>query len=412
MSDPAVVVRQVCKRFRKGESNDSLRDVLASMLRRRRDPALGTFWALRDVSFAVQRGEALGVIGPNGAGKSTLLKLLAGILRPESGSLDLDRPVSALIELGAGFHGDLTGEENIYLNASILGMTRRDTRRRFDDIVEFAGIREFLDMPVKRYSSGMQARLGFAIAAHVEPRVLLVDEVLSVGDRVFRARCMDRMRQFMRDGVAIVFVSHDLATVSRFCDRTLVLAGGRTAFLGPTADAMQQYYTACAAPLLSRETGIARVERIQIEHANGDAVTRFEPGAAAKVTIDVHFSKALPRPSFGISLVRSDDHLIVFETSSTRLDVVCDDARPGDVHRVEYILKLNVAPGEYTIGVHVRDRDALQYAIQEMSLARIMVGGSTAAGGVAYLAPRVNIEPRQPHAPGSTPERTLELTAI
>jgi ABC-type polysaccharide/polyol phosphate transport system ATPase subunit len=243
---PAISVQNISKRFNRGERFDSFRDLLGGRWLKMRGQinCADVFFAVHDISFQVQRGESFGIIGPNGAGKSTLLKLLARIMPPDEGTIDVRGRVSALIELGAGFHPDLTGRENIFLNASILGMPRKEVRRKFGEIVEFAGIGDFLDTPVKRYSSGMYARLGFAIAVHVEPNILLVDEVLSVGDRVFRARCMDKMREFLRQGVAIVFVSHDLASVQRFCDRAMVIARGQESFTGSGTQAVAHYWAA------------------------------------------------------------------------------------------------------------------------------------------------------------------------
>ena len=181
------------------------------------------FWSLNNVNFVVQPGEALGLIGPNGAGKSTLLKLLSGILEPDLGRIKLVGKVGSLIELGAGFHPQLTGRENIFVNGSILGLRHRDIIRRLDDIIAFASLEDFIDTPVKYYSSGMYVRLGFAIAAHVEPHILLVDEVLSVGDLAFQSRCLERIEQMRRQGTTFVFVSHDLSKISRLCPQTLLL---------------------------------------------------------------------------------------------------------------------------------------------------------------------------------------------
>src|SRR5205085_2393212 len=181
--------------------------------RRKTASAQNDFWALRDVSFEVPRGEALGVIGRNGAGKSTTLKILTKILKPTSGRSLVRGRVGALIEIAAGFHPDLTGRENVFLQGAVMGMKRADIVARFDDIVDFAGIASFIDTPVKRYSSGMNARLGFSIAANLQPDVMIIDEVLSVGDMAFQSRCVERMRQFLRDGVSVVFVSHNLQAV-------------------------------------------------------------------------------------------------------------------------------------------------------------------------------------------------------
>jgi len=403
---PAVVVEGVSKKFRRGEQFDSLRDLLAERILRRRERdqlKSAEFWALRDVSLRLEPGEACGVIGPNGAGKSTLLKILAGIMRPNRGRVAIRGRVSALIELGAGFHGDLTGRENIYLNASILGLPRAEVRRRFDEIVEFAGVGEFLDTPIKRYSSGMHARLGFAIAVHADPQVLLVDEVLSVGDRVFRFRCMDKMQEFLKQGVAVVFVSHDLSAVSRFCHRAMVLDRGETLFCGSGAAAVGHYYHACVdRHLISRSADhpLVEVSPLRLIDRHGREATILTPGQRLGIEFDVRFAMHLPNPSFGLSLIRSEDRTVVFETSSTRMGHSTPTVQPGDRCAVRYDLDLNVPPGEYLLGYHVRDRDAAQYAMFREDT-RLMVVGPVNSGGTAYLAPRVSVRvsPGEPLEP-------------
>ncbi len=414
MADAAISVQGVYKKFRRGEQFDSVRDLVAARLLRRRPAAAlrrAEFWALRDVSFDVRPGESLGIIGPNGAGKSTMLKILAGIMRPDRGRARVQGPVSPLIELGAGFHGDLTGRENIYLNASILGMSRRTVVRRFDEIVEFAGIGDFLDTPVKRYSSGMYARLGFSIAAHAEPRTLLVDEVLSVGDRVFRSRCMDRMRAFLKQGVAVVFVSHDLGAVTKFCDRTLVLTKGSPLSCGSTAEAVQQYYAACAEPTEledSKSAAGAVVSDIQLVGAGGEPVSSVQPGERVRFQFRVAFDTDLPRPSYGLSLIRVADHLTLYETSSTRLGVGAPAVRRGDSQLVQYDFQMNVPPGEYAIGLHVRDRDGLTYAASEVFALLVLVEGRSAASGIVHIDPNVDITAQSAQPPAKGPLSTVE----
>jgi ABC-type polysaccharide/polyol phosphate transport system ATPase subunit len=400
----AISVRRVFKKFRRGEQFDSLRDLLAARIlspRKGRASKSGEFWALEDLSFEVDPGEAFGIIGPNGAGKSTMLKILAGIMRSNRGVADVRGRVSALIELGAGFHGDLTGRENIYLNASILGMPRREVRRKFEEIVDFAGTRDFLDTPIKRYSSGMHARLGFAIAAHADPQVLLVDEVLSVGDRVFRGKCMEKMGCFLEQGVAVVFVSHDLGAVTRFCDRAMVLDRGHAVFCGPAADAVGHYYGACQESLVVKgpeETPLARTADIRVCDRQGREVTTFSAGQAARFRYRVVFNVDITHPSYGFSIMRAQDHLTLFETSSTRLGLESPPVRKGDCQTVRYDFQMNLAPGEYVIGLHVRDRNALRYVIDEPDAVRIMVDGRRTSGGMAHLDPRVEVEEPSPEA--------------
>lgn len=201
----------------------------------------GDFWALKDMSFQVAQGETLGIIGPNGAGKSTILKLLSKITTPTSGRIMINGRLSALIEVGSGFHPELTGRENVYLSGSILGMRRREITNKLESIIDFAGVRQFIDVPVKRYSSGMYVRLGFSIAAHLQPDILLLDEVLAVGDAEFQSRCLQRISELRESGTTIVFISHDLSAVSRLCGRTLLVRDGEVAGDGPPSEIIAQY---------------------------------------------------------------------------------------------------------------------------------------------------------------------------
>ncbi len=419
MAGAAIQVQNVFKKFRRGAQHGSLRDGLAAWIRlnsaRQSDITSlndAEFWALDDVSFDVKPGEALGIIGPNGAGKSTMLKLLAGIMRPNCGSIQIDGRVSALIEVGAGFHPDLTGRENIFLNASIMGMSRAAARRKFDEIVDFAEIRDFLDTPIKRYSSGMYARLGFSVAAHVDPKVLLVDEVLSVGDRVFRAKCLDKMRAFLERGVAVVFVSHDLSSVSSFCQRALVLASGRVIASGSANEAVAHYHAACADKWVLPEAQsrqLVTVSDVHLHKADGTSSRSFAPGEAMRIEYDVGFDVDMANPSFGLTLLRARDHLFVFETSSTRMHHTSSPATAGTTHRVCYTVRLNVPPGEYCVGHHVRDGDASMCAAIQDDAVRLMVTGEPRSGGMVALAPRVdvlaltNATPPQPRQDGDLP---------
>lgn len=245
----AIKVENLSKRYVIGhqQAHDTLRDALSQGVRglwsrfRRRRIEQEEFWALRDVSFEVQPGEVLGIIGRNGAGKSTLLKILSRITEPTAGSVRLRGRVASLLEVGTGFHPELTGRDNIHLNGAILGMSRAEIRRKFDEIVAFAEVERFLDTPVKRYSSGMYVRLAFAVAAHLEPEILIVDEVLAVGDADFQRKCIGRIGQVARDGRTVLFVSHNMQVVSTLTQRCVLLEQGRVAAIGPTADVTRRY---------------------------------------------------------------------------------------------------------------------------------------------------------------------------
>lgn len=233
--------RQVSKRFQLEEGR-TLREFLPALFRGRgwSEP----FYALRDVTFSVCRGETVGIIGRNGSGKSTVLKLIAGVMAPSEGEVRVTGRISPLIELGAGFHQDLTGRENIDLNASILGMSSKEIRERFDEIVHFAELWDFVDTPVKRYSSGMYMRLGFSVAVHSNPQILLVDEVLSVGDSAFQEKCLEKMHDFQERGITIVLVSHSMDLVRKFCQRVLLLEGGRLVGDGSPEEMTERYLEA------------------------------------------------------------------------------------------------------------------------------------------------------------------------
>src|SRR5579872_4956206 len=249
MSDIAIRMEHVYKKFRKGEIYNSLRDLLPALTgkmfqqRELSEADKREFWAVQDLSFEVRHGEAFGIIGHNGAGKSTALKMLSRIMKPTKGQMVVNGRLSALIEVSAGFHPDLTGRENIFLNGTILGMSKREIQSKLDQIIAFSGIEEFIDTPVKRYSSGMYARLGFSVAAHVDPEVLIVDEVLSVGDSLFQQRCIERMQEVIRGGAAVLFVSHNLKSVAEFCDRGMLLDHGRVLVTGPTQEVISSYLT-------------------------------------------------------------------------------------------------------------------------------------------------------------------------
>jgi lipopolysaccharide transport system ATP-binding protein len=352
----------VWKKFRRGERHDSLRDLVPAMLSRlaRRRPAglaQEEFWAVRDVSFEVGAGEALGIIGPNGAGKSTILKLLTRILRPTTGRLSVHGRVGALIEVAAGFHPDLTGRENVYLQGAILGMSRAEISRKFDAIVDFAGVPDFIETPVKRYSSGMNARLGFAIAAHLDPDVLIVDEVLSVGDVGFQAKCVARMRELLHRGVPLVFVSHNLTAVVDLCTRAILIDRGVVQFDGRPAEAVAEFRryrpgSSAAVPGASADQPI-RITDVRLMHPNGDASPLFVTGRPLTVRVAYHAARAIAKAQIAIDIHNADG--VYCAGINTRMDDRDIGRLEGDGYVDLIIPKLWLLPGAYSISAGILD---------------------------------------------------------
>lgn len=326
-------------------------------------PTFREFWAVRDVSFAVRHGEALGIIGHNGAGKSTILKLIAGITTPTSGEIRIYGRLSALIEVGSGFHPELTGRENVYLSGSILGMRRREIAENFDRIVEFAGVRDFIDTPVKRYSSGMYVRLGFAIAAHLNPRVLLLDEVLAVGDAAFQAKCLDRINELKHGGTTIVFISHDLGAVERLCDRSILMKKGQIAAQGATRDVIAEYERAATtfidagipkqqAAVLPR---VARVTGLTVHDRAGEQTGVLCTGDPFTIRLAYTAEADVPDSAMWVSIhAQNGDLAAQFSTTTTMPKL---DLRAGEGVVEFECAQLGLQPGRYYMDVAIREND-------------------------------------------------------
>ena len=363
----------------------SLRHPFASLGRRRMTAEW--FWALRDISFEVARGEVLGVIGRNGAGKSTLLKLLARITSPTTGTATLKGRTGSLLEVGTGFHPELTGRENVFMSGAVLGMSRADIRRRFDDIVQFAGVEQFLDTPVKRYSSGMQVRLGFAVAAHLEPEILIVDEVLAVGDAAFQAKCLGKMADLGSGGRTIVFVSHSMPAVLRLCSRAILLDRGQRVTDGPTSDVVRKY-------LESDQGRSDERSWAHDEHAPGDEVARFQSVRVLRsagqptheidirepVEIEVVYTSDRPgkaRPSVNLHFY-NDDGVCLFVSndwedrewweSQRRAGIVRATCRiPGNFLAEGRVSVLAAVSSYDPTVIHALERDAVSFQVVDRS---------------------------------------------
>jgi lipopolysaccharide transport system ATP-binding protein len=352
------------------------------------------------VSFELQPGESLGIIGPNGAGKTTILKMLSQVTRPTKGEIQVNGRLSALIELGAGFHPDLTGRDNIFLNGTILGMRRSEIKQRFDQIVDFAGIGDYLDTPVKRYSSGMYARLGFAIAAHVDPQVLIVDEVLAVGDYPFQLKCYARMEELRRSGTALVFVSHNLEAVRRVCKRALVMYRGEAIFHGTAPEAVVAYSNALREAarktegLVPKEGGLsqrvmtfdAEIENVSFQDSENHPVTVLESGSIGRLIVEVCFHKDVSNPIFSL-VIRTPDGRVVYDTTTQWMKIRTPDYFAGDRCRLEYNLNLPLLEGEYELGVDIASSDFSHfYDILERAFGFSIIGSNGAQGLVDLKA--------------------------
>jgi ABC-2 type transport system ATP-binding protein len=329
------------------------------------------FWALRDVSVQIESGTTVGLIGPNGSGKSTLLKTIGGIIQPTTGQVRLRGRLAALLELGAGFHPDLTGRENVYLNASILGLSRQETDKHFDAIVEFSGIEAFIDTQVKFYSSGMYVRLAFAVAVHVDPDILLVDEVLAVGDEPFQRKCLERIREFQREGRTIVLVTHGLDQVAEFCDRAVVLDHGNLAADGPPREALKVLradFEATRKEEIERRqsvTGgvglpIASVSALGLIGArgeNGGAV--ISTGADLTVALEVRAETPLPAGwELGIAIA-TPLGTVLGGTNTHLLEAVTPDVR-GTQQYSFHLKNLRLGEGEYIVQTSLSTREGTE----------------------------------------------------
>ncbi len=391
MSDIAVEFDHVWKKFKKGEMHNSLRDLIPAVTKRlfstnhRADLGKREFWALKDVSFQVRRGEALGIIGPNGAGKSTMLKLLSGILRPNRGNIKINGRLSALIEVGAGFHPDLTGRENVYLNGTILGMKKSEIDKKFDTIVQFSGLDDFIDTPVKRYSSGMYARLGFAVAAHVDPDILLVDEVLSVGDMKFQEKCLQKMRSFADNATTVVFVSHNLAAVHTLCSTTAFLWNGQLRRIGPTEEAISDYLHSVQADDESSASEVA-IRNICLVAENNQMVDKLSPGQRTYLRFKLRLACPINECHLGFIIHRVSDGLPVCDYNLPLDSVKAAPDHTGDV-KCLVGFDVNLLRGAYSVELHLYHFPTARHLIRVRNAAFFSIEERISWDGVAHLSP-------------------------
>ncbi len=388
---PSIVVNQLSKRYRIGAGLTSLREMFVI---RKESKSRKYHWAVKDVSFELKPGESLGIIGPNGAGKTTILKLLSRVTHPTSGDLFINGRFAALIELGAGFHFDLSGRENIFLNGAILGMRRSEIKARFDEIVEFAGIGEYLDTPVKRYSSGMYARLGFAIAAHVDPDVLLVDEVLAVGDYPFQLKCFARMEELRRNGTTLIFVSHNMEAVRRVCEQGLVMYRGEAIFQGSAPEAVVAYSDALRKAARQTQVQIpfegglsqrfmtfdAEIENVVLLNSENQPATVLCSGEPVVVAADILFHKEVHQPVFSL-IIRTPDGRVVYDTTTNWMKIQTPRFTAGERCRVQFALDLPLLDGDYEIGVDIAAADFSHfYDCLERAMGFSIIGSDSSKG--------------------------------
>ena len=390
---PAIEVDRLWKSYRVyRQRTHSLKETI---LARRAD--YDEFWALRDVSFAVEKGDMLGVIGANGSGKSTLLKCLARILAPNAGEVRVEGKVSALLELGTGFHAELSGRENVYLAGSILGLSRVEIDGRFDEVVSFAGVEEFLDTPIKNYSSGMQARLAFAVAINVDPEVLLIDEVLAVGDQSFQMRCYERIHDLRRQGTTIVFVSHSAPAVRELCSRALWLEHGAVRALGDAQSVVHEYLE-----LVRREeaqaaddsvvggdrwgSGRVLVTDVSVLDLDGNRTPLVTSGAGMRLRLFYETAEPVDEVVFGIMIEHADTRQVMTGVNTLSHQRTFDiEAGRGSVDYV--IPQLPLWEGSYLVTVAAHDVSGRHiYDRRERQFGFLVVAGDIAVGeGLLYI---------------------------
>ncbi len=432
-NDTAVEVKSVSKRYRiYHEKVPSLKQTILTLRR----TTYEEFSALRDISFSVKHGETCGIIGPNGSGKSTLLKLMARIIRPTSGKIIINGPLSALLELGAGFHPDLTGRENIYINAAILGMRKKDVDRKLDDIIEFSELERFIDTPVKNYSSGMYMRLGFSVAVNVNPDILLIDEVLAVGDQSFQSKCYKVIYDFMKNGKTIIIVSHDLDTISDLCSKVIFLKDGEIIDMGKPLDMVSKYRAYVEELEKKRIIQQQRAERKKIFKTvidsnrkvvdgeeisrlsnlsiDGETISRFGSGDAeivsmglfeksgrkidycrygdeVKLTYNVLFKNKVEEPVFGIRITDYRGN-IIYGTNTRLKKIGTGTFNKGDETAVIFSFKINLVGGEYSVSPAVGYNDNKTYCDWVNDMFTINVIHRNIAEGLADLDPEISIE--------------------
>ena len=387
MAEPVITIENLGKRYtigNQGANPDGLRHAIEKAIRAplawvrsrgQRKLQKVDFWALKDVSLNIQQGEVVGVIGQNGAGKSTLLKILSRITIPTEGRIRIDGRIASLLEVGTGFHQELTGRENIFLNGAILGMTRAEIVRKFDEIVDFSGVEEFLDTPVKRYSSGMYVRLAFAVAAHLEPEILIVDEVLAVGDTAFQKKCLGKMESFAKSGRTVLFVSHNMDAVRSLCQRCVWFKDGRLHKDGRAEEIVEDYFNNVAThqsfSCTNEDYGLT-IEKVALKNDRGEETSQFRPGEDLTVEIIYDAQKRLAKPIIALGVLGVNG-------SCFASNMLLDGYRPNFLHgsgKITCTFKsIPLLPQNYTVKMIVRSEN-----VKDLIITYQEVGGFSVVG--------------------------------
>ncbi len=385
--NPVLVLEQVNKKYHLGTNRSGLREVFFFLEQKKinsssSDP--NDLWAVRNVSFEVHSGEVLGIFGRNGAGKTTILKLISRVTRPTSGRIHVNGHISALIELGAGFHPDLTGRENIFLNGVILGLNRKEISRKFDSIVSFSELEQFIDTPVKRYSSGMYARLGFSVAAHADPDLLLVDEVLAVGDGAFQQKCYDFILSYVSTGKTAVFVSHNLYVIEQLCNRVIWLEGGQIEMMGDPSEVLPHYFDRIdqsqleqknTSDLVSELDGLS-INQVRFPNSHGSAEGTFAPGEEITVQIEYSTNRRIRRPHFVLGVSGPNDKSTIFIAS-----MLVDQRTPEFIQGRGMIActfkNVRLTPKVYQVWGEVWDEDRSRILFKWQKLGAIRISDDT-----------------------------------
>lgn len=367
----AIRVKNLSKRYTIGaQKSDSLRHSLGDVFRKKKS-SKEEFWALRDVNFEIQKGDVVGIIGKNGAGKSTLLKILSQITKPTEGSIEINGRIASLLEVGTGFHHELTGRENIYLNGTILGMTRKEVTAKFDEIVEFSGVGKFIDTPVKHYSSGMYVRLAFSVAAHLEPEILVVDEVLAVGDSEFQKKCLGKMQDVAGKGRTVIFVSHDLVAVKQLCKNGIFLSKGNVEYIGSIDKVIDKYisnrnYDDYSVLPNNKQPSITKVNLITSE--GGGLQSHGKP---LKIKIVVHVPQGRTGMALSFQILNSLGAPVLYNWIFDDETPIC---RTDGEHEFEFSYDaLRLYEGMYSIRVHLAESNNVKEKFEQLDLCNFEV---------------------------------------